>query len=144
MPVLDEDPGYRFLHTLAPAACVADPAAAQMLVAAVGRLPLALEPLGGYLATPERSMFPDLSQEAFATLADPQTRLNLAGKRLGAPGIQTTLQATIELSLNALKTAYPAAVDTFYALGAFAPALRPLPVLRPRPSPAVTARPWPS
>jgi len=121
VPVLNDDAGYALLHELAPAACAADPVAARALVRAVGALPLAIELLGGYLAAPERSFFPDLIEEAFPALADPQTRLDLAGERLGAPGIVTTLQATIELSLDALRTAYPAAVDTFYALGAFAP-----------------------
>ncbi len=119
--VLDPDPGYQLLQALAPDACAADGVAAKALVGAVGGLPLALELLGGYLAAPERSLFPDLSQEAFAALADPQARLQLAGERLGRPGAQTTLQATIELSLAALAQVRPSAVTTFYALGAFAP-----------------------
>ena len=118
---LDPAPGYQLLQALAPDACAADEAAAKALVGAVGGLPLALELLGGYLAAPERSLFPDLSQEAFAALADPQARLQLAGERLGRPGAQTTLQATIELSLAALAQVRPSAVTTFYALGAFAP-----------------------
>ena len=118
---LDPEPGYQLLQALAADACAADGVAAKALVGAVGGLPLALELLGGYLAAPERSLFPDLSQEAFAALADPQARLQLAGERLGRPGAQTTLQATIELSLAALAQVRPSAVTTFYALGAFVP-----------------------
>ncbi len=118
--VLDGASGYALLQALAPKACAADPLAAQNLVGAVGGLPLAIELLGGYLAAPERSLFPDLSQQAFAELADPQQRLQLATERLGQPGQVTTLLATIALSLDDLARSKPAAVATFYALGAFA------------------------
>ena len=119
--VLDAAAGYALLQALAPDACAADPDTAQSLVTAVGGLPLAIELLGGYLAAPERSTFADLSQQAFAELADPRQRLQLATERLGQPGQLTTLLATIALSLDDLGKRTPAAVATFYALGAFAP-----------------------
>ena len=88
----------------------------------VGGLPLALELLGGYLAEPERSLFPELSEAAFAELADPATRLALAQVRLGSvSGERQTLAETIALSLDELAEIRPEAVDAFYALGAFAP-----------------------
>ncbi len=88
----------------------------------MGGLPLALELLGGYLAEPERSLFPELSEAAFAELADPATRLALAQVRLGSvSGERQTLAETIALSLDELADIRPEAVAAFYALGAFAP-----------------------
>ena len=88
----------------------------------MGGLPLALELLGGYLAEPERGLFPELSQAAFAELADPHRRLQLASVRLGSTdGHAQTLDQTIRLSLEALAEVKPEAVDAFHALGAFAP-----------------------
>ena len=121
MPSLEEDPSLLLLRTLAPEACAADPQAAAQLAAATGGLPLTLELLGGYLAAPARSQFPDLSQQAFAELADPRRRLSLAKARLGGQGQQETLDTTIGLSLDDLAHTRPAAAAAFYALGAFAP-----------------------
>ena len=115
---LDESPAYALLERLAPEACQAGPAAVQVLARAVGGLPLALELLGGYLAAPERSYFPDLSAEALAELAGPSRRLQLAQKRLGARGGEVTLQEAIALSLEDLPYR---AVAAFHALGALAP-----------------------
>jgi tetratricopeptide (TPR) repeat protein len=119
VPVLADDLAYALLEELAPEACAADPAAARTLVQAVGGLPLALELVGGYLAVPERHLFPDLSAAALAELAAPGTRLRLAQRRLGSPASAAqTLQEAIGLSLAGLPEA---AVRAFYALGAFAP-----------------------
>ena len=122
VPVLEEAPSHALLRTLAPEAWDADPAAAARLADQVGGLPLALELLGGYLAEPERSLFPELSEPAFADLADPAKRLALAQVRLGSvSGERQTLAETIALSLDELAEVRPEAVDAFYALGAFAP-----------------------
>ena len=114
---LDEAPAYELLQAWAPEACAADPAAARDLSQAVGGLPLALELLGGYLAAPERHLFPDMSQEALAELVDPHHRLALAQQRLGSKDGIVTLEETIALSLADLSAD---AVAAFYALGAFA------------------------
>jgi len=115
---LDDDPAYQLLQQLAPEACAAGPAAARGLVQAVGGLPLALALLGGYLAAPERSYFPELGAAALAEVAEPRRRLALAQKRLAGRGGEMTLQQTIALSLEDLP---PGAVAAFHALGAFAP-----------------------
>jgi tetratricopeptide (TPR) repeat protein len=78
---------------------------------------MAVELLGSYLAAPERSLFPDLSQEALAKLAEPQQRLRLAQQRLGSKGGVVSLEETIALSLADLPAEV---VRAFYALGAFA------------------------
>src|SRR5688572_1584795 len=115
--ILDDEAAYELLAALAPEACGADPAAARALSQAVGGLPLALELLGGYLAAPERTVFPDLSQAALAELAEPERRLRLAQQRLGSRGGAVSLEETLGLSLADL----PAEVGrAFYALGAFA------------------------
>ncbi len=116
VPTLDDDPAYELLQKLAPEACAAT---APKLAQAVGGLPLALELLGGYLAAPERTYFPDLSAAALAELGDPARRLSLASQRLGShQSAAVTLQETITLSLSGLPDAARAA---FYALGTFAP-----------------------
>jgi tetratricopeptide (TPR) repeat protein len=122
VPPLDEHSAVDLLQILAPEACQADPSTAR-LAHAVGGLPLALELLGGYLAAPERSLFPDLSRAALAELDDPQRRLQLAETRLGAPNEKISLQETIALSLEGLREteAGQEVVRAFYALGAFAP-----------------------
>jgi tetratricopeptide (TPR) repeat protein len=75
--------------------------------------------VGGYLAAPERSYFPELSAEAVAELADPRRRLALAQQRLGDERrVEVTLEKTIALSLEDLPADVRAA---FHALGAFAP-----------------------
>ena len=118
VPVLDDPDAFDMLKSLAPEACDGDPEAAPKLVEAVGGLPLALELLGRYLAAPERSYFADLSAEAFAEMADPNRRLELAQRRLGAiTSEDRTLSETISLSLEDLQAG---AVSGFYALGAFA------------------------
>ena len=118
VPVLQEQPAYELLLELAPEACEADPKTAQALVETVGHLPLAIELLGGYLAEPERSLFPELSQEAFSEMADPQQRLQLAQVRLGShSNTEVTLRETIALSLGELPAE---TVRAFHALGAFA------------------------
>jgi tetratricopeptide (TPR) repeat protein len=123
LPTLDDDQAYQLLQALAPEACAADPRAVRGLANAVGGLPLAIGLIGGYLAAPERSMFPDLfpdlSEEAIAEMANPHKRLQLAEKRLGVfSGEKITLQDTIALSLDGLPDS---AREAFYALGAFAP-----------------------
>ena len=119
VPVLKEDRAYELLEVQAPEACAADPATARELARAVGGLPLALELLGGYLAAPEHSTFSDLSEVALAELADPQKRIELAQKRLGAHSDrEVTLKETIALSLEGLPEE---GQQAFYALGAFAP-----------------------
>jgi len=119
VPVLEPDPAFGLLQTLAPEACAADPDAARALAQSVGGLPLVLELLGGYLAAPENSLFADLSTESLAELSDPEKRLQLAQVRLGShEHAEVTLAKTIELSLADLPTP---ALDAFLALGAFAP-----------------------
>ena len=115
VPVLGDNPAFALLQTLAPESCIADPTAARGLAEAVGGLPLAIELLGGYLGTPERNAFPDLSKAALAEMADPARRLQLAKERFGK---RVTLAETIQLSVESLP---PIAVAAFYALGAFAP-----------------------
>ncbi len=118
VPELDSDPAFRLLQELAPEACQADPAAARALARATGGLPLALELVGGYLATPEYSYFPDLSADALDKMSDPKRRLALPLNRLGRQGDKLTLQDTITLSLHDLPHE---AEEAFYALGVFAP-----------------------
>ncbi|HEX2091579.1 MAG TPA: tetratricopeptide repeat protein, partial [Longimicrobiaceae bacterium] len=116
---LEEDPAFELLRKLVPEACDADPEAARHLARSVGGLPLALELVGAYLAAPERSLFPDLTAQAFADLADPARRLELAQRRLGTlDGREVTLQEAIALSLDGLPEQ---AVRAFHVLGAFAP-----------------------
>ena len=115
---LEPDPAFALLQELAPDACAVDPDRAHSLIAAVDALPLGVELLGGYLAAPDFSTFPELAQQGLVELADPQRRLALAQRRLGDLHDQeTSLQATIELSLTGLPEQ---AVTAFYALGAFA------------------------
>lgn len=64
VPTLGDDTSYELLQCLAPEACEVEPLTARDLAQSMGGLPLALELLGGYLAAPERSLFPDLSSEA--------------------------------------------------------------------------------
>jgi hypothetical protein len=75
LPTLDDARAYELLQALAPEACAAEPDSVRSLVHAVGGLPLAIRLIGGYLAAPERSMFPDLfpdlSEEALAELTHP-------------------------------------------------------------------------
>lgn len=119
IPTLDDGHAYALLQALAPEACAVDPEAARNLVRAVGGLPLAVHLTGGFLALPERSMLPDLSEEALAEAANPQRRLQLAERRLGVlSGEKITLQDTIGLSLEGLPDS---AREAFFALGAFAP-----------------------
>ncbi len=116
---LDGEAAYRLLQALAPEACQADPPAARKLSESLGGLPLALELVGGYLADPERSVFPELQAEALAEMADPRRRLELASARLGARrGGEVTLRDTLLFSLETLPEE---AQPVFYALGAFAP-----------------------
>jgi tetratricopeptide (TPR) repeat protein len=118
VPVLDDPDAFDMLKSLAPEARDASPEAAQELAKSVGGLPLALELLGRYLAAPERSYFPDLSVEAFAEMADPNRRLELAQSRLGAiTSDEMALSKTINLSLEDLPEG---AISGFHALGAFA------------------------
>lgn len=122
VPELMPAPAFELLQQLAPEACAADPAAARDLANYAGGLPLAIELLGGYLAVPEHSLFPDLSAAAIKDLVDPQRRLALAQARLGdASGKQQSLYEVIQMSLNGLAAANPDTLDRFYALGAFAP-----------------------
>jgi tetratricopeptide (TPR) repeat protein len=119
VPVLDEEPAFELLRQFAPRACNANPDAARRLARTVDGLPLALELLGAYLAPPTRSQFPQLTDEAFAELADAGRRLELATKRLGdLQGEEVTLRATIRLSLGVLP---PETISAFNSLGAFAP-----------------------
>ena len=93
VPVLEDDPAFALLQGLAPEACAADPEAAQQLAGALGGLPLALELVGGFLAAPERSLFPELGSAALDEMADPGRRLALATVRLGTlDGRQVTLR----------------------------------------------------
>ena len=122
VPSLEEDPSLELLRQLAGNACAADPKAASDLAKATGGVPLTLKVLGGYLAEPEHSQFPDLGKQAFKELADPHKRLALAEARLGGRLDQEqTLEATIDLSVEQLEQARPAAAAAFHALGAFAP-----------------------
>ncbi len=102
VPVLDDETAWQLLQQLAPEACDADAVAARALVDAVGGLPLAIELLGGYLAAPEQNTLQDLSQAAIAD------------------GLQP-LEAVMQLNLDDLAGVDAAAVETFTALGAFAP-----------------------
>jgi tetratricopeptide (TPR) repeat protein len=118
VPELDVDSGFELLSKLARGTCEADPAAARVLVHAVGGLPLAIELLGGYLSAPERRYFAETAATALQELRDPRRRLELAAERLGSgEGETLTLQATIELSLYGLPQP---AVEAFHSLGAFA------------------------
>ena len=119
IPELEMDSSFDLLRALAPEVCEEFSDAALELAQAVGGLPLALGLIGGYLAAPESSYFSDLSETALADLVDPQTRLELAQKRLGAlSDRKMTLQEVINLSLEVLPNEVQRA---FYALGAFAP-----------------------
>ena len=116
VPVLPEAPAFRLLQMLAPEACAADGTQARHLAQVVGGLPLALSLLGGYLAIPEHSYFPELAVEALEEMRNPKRRLELASRRLGTAE-HATLQEVIELSLTELPIE---AVSAFHALGAFA------------------------
>ncbi len=116
---LDEASAWELLEAMASDACQVDSEAAQHLLQRVDGLPLAIELLGGYLREPERRLFPNMSAEALAELMDPQQRLELVTKRLGAlDDKKTTLAAIIALSLEDLPEN---AREAFYSLGAFAP-----------------------
>ena len=122
VPSLKVVPSLALLRSLAPEAYAVDPQAAADLAKTTGGLPLTLELLGGYLAQLEHALFPDLSKQAFAELADPCRRLALAQERLGGRrGQKQTLEAAIALSVEQLEQSRPEAVTAFYALGAFAP-----------------------
>jgi tetratricopeptide (TPR) repeat protein/SAM-dependent methyltransferase len=116
---LADAPAFELLRQIAPEACEVDPEAARQLAVDTGGLPLALELLGGYLAIPEHSFFPDLSATAFLELSNPKRRLELAHRRLGSlDDHSVTLQDTISLSLEGLNERSRSA---FFSLGAFAP-----------------------
>jgi tetratricopeptide (TPR) repeat protein len=123
LPTLDNDQSSELLRILAPEAWEANPAAARVLLDTAAGLPLAIRLIGGYLAAPERALFPDLfpdlSEEAFAELNDPHKRLELAEQRLGGRSSEpSTLRETVLLSLEGL----PRQVrQAFYSLGAFEP-----------------------
>ena len=119
VPVLEDEPAFSLLQSLAPEACAVDPKAARQLTQVVGGLPLELGLLGSFLNAPEHSLFPELGIAALGEMADPGRRLALASVRLGSlDGRQVTLQQTIALSLEGLPQA---TVEVYYALGAFAP-----------------------
>lgn len=118
VPTLRDELAFDLLKKLAPEACAADPTKAQEVAHSVGGLPLAIELLGGYLAAPEHSLFPELAFEALAEMSDARRRLQLASRRLGSfRGAEVSLQETIEFSLAHLPQKL---VDGFHALGAFA------------------------
>ena len=118
LPVLDDDPGFALLESLAPKACIAAPAAARGLVQKVGNLPLAIVMLGGYLRSSGAKHFASQRAQAISQAGDPATRLALATKRLGAEtGGLVTLADIVGLSLHGLPEAVQQA---FHALGAFA------------------------
>jgi tetratricopeptide (TPR) repeat protein len=123
LPTLNSDWSGELLRILAPEAWDANPEAARALLESAAGLPLAIRVIGGYLAAPERALFPDLfpdlSEEAFVQLDDPQKRLELAEQRLGGRSSEpSTLRDTVLLSLEGL----PGEVkQAFYALGAFEP-----------------------
>jgi tetratricopeptide (TPR) repeat protein len=119
VPELEETPAFELLQQLAPEACATNPDAARRLARDVGGLPLVLELLGGYLGTPEHSLFPELIASAFTELTDPRRRLELAQRRLASRETQEiTLRDVISLSLEGLPER---AIHAFYALGSFAP-----------------------
>ena len=119
---LDSDSSLELLRRLAPEACAANPAAVSALVRAVDGLPLAIRLMGGYLASPDSSMFaeafPELGAGAVQEMTDANRRLELAQQRLGVLTSQkVTLEDTISLSLTGLSES---AQNAFYRLGAFA------------------------
>ncbi|MBV7326665.1 tetratricopeptide repeat protein [Chloroflexi bacterium TSY] len=121
VPVLDEETAFQLLTELAEEACAAAPDVARQLIQSVGGLPLTIELLGGYLATPEHSRYPELATHTLSQMLSPPERMQLAAQRLGAlDGPTVTLQETIMLSLED-ESLPPEAVAAFYALGAFAP-----------------------
>ncbi len=118
VPTLRDELAFDLLKKLAPEACAVDPTKAQEVAHSVGGLPLAIELLGGYLAAPEHSLFPELAFEALAEMSDARRRLQLASRRLGSfRGAEVSLQETIQFSLAHLPASV---VDGFHALGAFA------------------------
>ena len=120
VPELAEDPSVLLLRGLAPKVWDWNPDALRELARAAGGLPLTLMVLGGYLSQSVHSAFPQLIQQAVATLANPAARLQLPGQRLGGTDEQP-LGAVIDISIQALQAVRPQAVTAFYALGAFAP-----------------------
>jgi tetratricopeptide (TPR) repeat protein len=115
---LNETDSRQLLAAHAPKAFAGDPNRLHELTRAAGGLPLALELLGGYLAAPERSYFPELSTKAFEALSEPGARLGLALKRLGQSSLrEMTLRETIALSLEDLDETTR---GSFHDLGAFA------------------------
>ncbi|MEM7532109.1 MAG: tetratricopeptide repeat protein [Chloroflexota bacterium] len=118
VPVLPRKISYSLLNKIAPEACVSEPQITHQLNESVGGLPLAIELLGGYLAAPENSMFPESRKKALFQISTSKQRLQLVKKRLGASNNRTeTLLAIIELSISSL----PLHIQTlFYNLGAFA------------------------
>ena len=119
VPPLKEDNAIALLRRLAPEAAAADDAGLRNVAKTADGLPLALELIGGFLAAPERSLFPELTSAALEEISKPERRLQLALDRLGAVDVpELTLQETILLSLNSLPQP---AIDAFYRLGVFAP-----------------------
>jgi tetratricopeptide (TPR) repeat protein len=119
---LDSESSIELMRQLAPEACAANPAAVSALVRAVDGLPLAIRLMGGYLASPDSSMFPEAFPElgtgAVQEMTDANRRLELAQQRLGVLNSQkVTLEDTISLSLTGLSES---AQTAFYRLGAFA------------------------
>ena len=139
IPVLDADASLALLARWAPRACAADPENARALTAAVQGLPLALEVLGGYLASsddaarlrqaaawlasppppdPEPARLPDV----LAVLRRAAAVLGLAPEGdAAAPAASeppSPLETVVRLSLHELPPDYALA---FYELGAFAP-----------------------
>src|SRR5262249_16069767 len=133
-PARPARPGWARSATIARAGCCGRPAPRRGTprpTAAAARPPrgggrggaVGMGLIGGYLAAPERGLFGDvfgdLSEQAFAELVDPRTRLALAERRLGAARAEpTTLEETILLSLEGLPDPVRRA---FFALGAFEP-----------------------
>ncbi len=118
VPVLDDEPAYHLLQKFAKETCEAYPTETQELIKAVGKLPLAIVLLGGYLSQTVHRAFSELQEDALQKIKNPTQRLQLLQDRLGASkDTKLTLLEIINISLEELPESIR---QTFYALGAFA------------------------
>lgn len=115
LPGLSPESSLELLCSLAPEACESNPAQAQYLAGACRGVPLSLQLLGGFLATPDSNLTPQSGS--------PVGKLELAAERLGRRlrPRQEPSTAMLEILRLSLDTLPGDARTAFSELGAFAP-----------------------